>query len=200
MRTRTLGALVAAALMGTALTGCASGVEPAAAPAPTPSETVTVEPMPTTADLPAGTVITNDQRKEIEDVEGVGAYHASDGTFILVRADQPLPETVKQDVATRMYADATLNAGRLIPPGSSASQMAKKLSKQSGRNVVIIDRLIPDSQGLDAPDWPVYLTRPQSTGYHETLEEAQAAALAAAGGDPSTVDFIHVDYGGWHNG
>lgn len=176
------------------LTGCA--VEDSELSA-TQATLTSVEPeAPAIVDLPAGTVITNEQRMELKDVDGVGTYRMADDSYVIVRADEPLPEAVVQDAAADLGNKAVENEGRRIPPAGSDLALAKRLSTESGRNVYVVVRMIPDPYGIGVPSTPKWLIRPWDSAYYDSLEEAQAAAIAKAGGDASTVDFVVFDYVG----
>lgn len=144
--------------------------------------------------MAAGSPLTVEDRKALRDVDGLGSYELSDGTIVLLRADEPIPDAVTTDVSTALRAMGKENEGRIIGPTGADTSLAKKLSAESGRSVFVIVHVVPSTPPSDIPTWPVYVTRPFDGQYYETVEAAQAGAVAQAGGDASAVDFVFVDY------
>lgn len=200
---RLMSGLLAAPLVTILLiTGCSVTDPPVNGPEPSPTSTSQTDPTGAPTDsptdvfesLPAGTPLTPEDRKALMDVDGMGTYTLADGSMVLVRQDEPLPEVVVNDVSTKLDGMGKENEGRVIGPMGADSALAKKLSQESGRNVYVIVHVIPGVAPSDIPTYPVYVLRPFDNQYYDTVESAQAAAVAASGGDASTVDFVLVDY------
>jgi len=196
MRARTAPAILTLTLTAVlALGGCAaSESEATSSQTPAPSSAAEETEEPTLEELPAGSPLTVEDRKALKDVEGVGTYTLAEGSIVLVRADAPLPEVVVNDASVKLAGMGMENEGRIIPPIGADQNLANKLSAESGRNVYVIVHLIPSTPPSDLPTWPVYLTRPFDDQFHDSIEAAKAGAIAHAGGDASTVDFVFVDY------
>lgn len=201
MSKKNLSGLIAIPLVTIMLiTGCTSpGPTPTDPPKPTVTQSQSPAPEetqkpPALEELPAGSPLTVEDRKALKDVEGVGTYELADGSLVLVRSDEPIPEVVVTDASNKLTGMGTENDGRVVGPMGADSNLAKKLSAESGRNVFVIVHVIPGTPPSDIPTYPVYVTRPFDNQYYETAEAAQAAAIARSGGDASTVDFVFVDY------
>lgn len=190
------------------ITGCSvQNPSPSESPNPSPSISAPADPSATPApsetsavqkleELPAGSPLTPEDRKALKDVDGMGTYTLADGTIVLVRADEPIPPVVINDASTSLTGMGRENEGRIVGPMGADQNLANKLSAESGRNVYVIVHVIPSTPPSDIPTYPVYVLRPFDGQYYDSMEAAQAAAIAASGGDASTVDFVFVDYVG----
>ncbi|MFD5224404.1 hypothetical protein ACFWHT_02145 [Microbacterium sp. NPDC058342] len=136
MRSRITPMLLAAPLAAVLLLSACAAVEngsgqPSASASPDAASTTTATEPITGA---PGDPLTAEQAKQLNGQRGtLRPYETSDGSFIIVDMQQPLPELVRQEVAQAIGAVGN-------DTGSSGSEMLAQ-SAATGKTIVLIRRL-----------------------------------------------------------
>jgi hypothetical protein len=124
-------------------------------------------------------------------------YPLSDGTYIAVRADQPLPEQVTLDIAMKGQADSREDSGRRLPKKFAEFTAAKTATELTGKTICIVTHTIPDPWGIDWNGY-AYQANPYVQG---TLRATEAEAAkdcidrtVAKGSALETIEVITLNY------
>lgn len=140
-KTTTITATLIVALSAALISGCTPTAPEAIAPtAPAPTVSSTVEPTaePTEAEIVVGGTVDADLAREINrDFKSTTkAYQLSDGSYVVIDREQPLPEPVKADIAADTTTPLAATAGDPIAAQTSADVLSAQ--QLTGRKVIAV--------------------------------------------------------------
>lgn len=183
-RISVVGSIALALLL---LTGC-SGVAETAGTTPAPSAST---PPETLDDLAVGDMLTDAQAKQLNGQVGTQRpYQQDDGSYIVIDIAQPLPESVRQEVAASI---ATSDSSDL----ASFFRKTDEESVATGKTLIVVRYMsasTPDGEPLTA--WMASSAATGFPGFHGTSAEdvaAQAQTWASTTRDASQYEVVVID-------
>lgn len=201
MADRTITATLVVALSAALVSGCTQAAPEATAPTPpAPSVVATIATTeasieaPTEAEIVVGGTVDADLARDINrDFKSpTKAYQLKDGSYIIIDREQPLPDSVKDDIGTATSGLLAATAGDPIAAGITTEvRVAQQLT---GRKVVAVVQvtIYCDSASIaKVTNW----TTATAQGYGGCLgskESATSYAQQFVGGqdDPASWDII----------
>lgn len=195
--TKLILSIAAATLAVTALAGCtqAALVTSASTPnatvaAPSASPTTAADPT-SIAGLTLGAKLTDAQAKALSKdfTNSNRPYQTTDGSWVLVNRDQPLPANVAADIAAIAGSKYTVD-----PTNKAAVDAIASARSTTGRSIVAVIQILVDSGPDNAPKVLVWtaMTGHDAAMSYSSRDEAYAAAVAivASKSDPAKWDIV----------
>lgn len=206
LKTIALATFVAGAIT---LAGCTAGPQADPTAAPTSSTSAPATPAPTstddasaTGDLSTGDTLDAQAAEKLNAaIRTAGddrAYQSVDGSWVLLRKGDPLPETIRASIEQ--------NAGAAAAPLGTATELAardaasselrstvKAEEQKTGRTIVAVLHILSfdDASGGYQPTWTV--SEPGPVGQFGSSEEALAAAQSWVDKAPASRSVIVID-------
>lgn len=197
-KTMTITTAAFALALAAGLAACSSDATPAPVPSVTasatqapvaePSDDATTD-APATVPLETGATITPEQAQTL--MEGQTGFELADGTIIVVTATEPLPDLVRADIAVQVTE--TYVAGNGPTSSNAAASLARSLSRETGKSILVISQSFASINPNDEPS-EIWSTQGQSTLIQGTADRdsqiANAQAWIAAQPDAALWDYV----------
>jgi hypothetical protein len=175
-------------------------------------ETPTIAPQPTDAPdgvsegTTAGDAISEEQAREVntDSSDGLRGYRMADGTYVLLRDGEPLPESVVADIEVKADAAVPAVSNDALQDGSNrtaidgADRFANQLEREVGKNILMVFQIYGFEPNEDASAaslrWKirnsVNATYPTING--ETLDQAVARAEGIVAGFENPDEWVVI--------
>lgn len=200
-KTTTITATLIVALSAALISGCTPAgpevIRPTA-PAPTVSSAVepTAEPTeaPAEAEIVVGGTVDADTAREINRnfKSTTKAYPLSDGSYVVIDREQPLPEPVKAAVGAKVDAKADSVASNEVYPGVTDS--IKSEQQTTGRKIIAVlnvSVICPPNFDTRVSAWKTVTDRGWSECYgSRDAAVAGAQAFVASSDSPASWDIV----------
>ena len=201
-KTTTITATLIVALSAALISGCTpagpSVVAPTA-PAPTTSSTTKPTAEPTeapeaAAEIVVGGTVDEATAREInrDFKSNTKAYQLSDGSYVVIDREQPLPEPVKVEVGTKVDAKADSVASNEVYPGVTDS--IKSEQQTTGRKIIAVlnvSVICPPNFDTRVSAWKTVTDRGWSDCYgSRDAAVAGAQAFVASSDSPASWDIV----------